>query len=409
MRGRTADVLGWLVLLVAAGAAVVVAWGTWWSVPAIVVYGALYAGAADARWHECGHGTAFRTDRWNDVVYPFASFLLFREPTVWRWSHVRHHSDTIIVGRDAEIVFRCPPSFALIVANCFNLVNGPRAIARMARHARGRIDPDVADYVPADEHRRVVVEARVFLAVLGAVIVVAVATRSLLPLVLVGLPTFYGVWMVVFFGMTQHAGLAEDVLDHRRNTRTVRMNPVFRFLYLNMNHHTEHHLFPTVPYHRLPALHATVGDQLAPPLPSTWAANRGTFPRPAPTARPGIRDLARPSRSGPRRAGTVPTGHGRRDAGHRCDRAGGGPDEACRDRRPIPHRVPPGTGRLRRDRPDVHPRRRRSRRRAAVGLGPRMPPAQRTFRPTDRRGSAANRPASRCRCVPPICSKERSG
>lgn len=273
-----ADVLGWLILLVASAVGVVLAWGTWWVVPAMVVYGALYAGAADARWHECGHGTAFRTDRWNDVVYPFASFLLFREPTVWRWSHVRHHSDTIIVGRDAEIAFPRPPRFALIAANCFNLVNGPRAIARMARHARGRIDPDVADYVPADEHRRVFVEARVFLAVLIGVIVVALATWSLLPLVLVGLPTFYGVWLVVFFGMTQHAGLAEDVLDHRRNTRTVHMNPVFRFLYLNMNHHTEHHLFPTVPYHRLPALHRELSDQLAPALPSTWAAYREILP-----------------------------------------------------------------------------------------------------------------------------------
>ena len=60
-----------------------------------------------------------------------------------------------------------------------------------------------------------------FLAILGAVIVVAVATRSLLPLVLVGLPTFLGVWMVVFFGIVHTRGLAEDVLDHRRNTRTV--------------------------------------------------------------------------------------------------------------------------------------------------------------------------------------------
>ena len=58
------------------------------------------------------------------------------------------------------------------------------------------------------------------------------------------------------FGLTQHAGLAEDVLDHRLNSRTVYMNPVFRFLYWNMNYHVEHHMFPMVPYHALPALHA---------------------------------------------------------------------------------------------------------------------------------------------------------
>ncbi|MEM9041787.1 MAG: fatty acid desaturase, partial [Actinomycetota bacterium] len=67
-------------------------------------------------------------------------------------------------------------------------------------------------------------------------------------------------------------GLAEDVLDHRANSRTVLMNPVFRFLYLNMNYHVEHHIFPTVPYYRLPALHAEVADSLPPPTTSTWKA-----------------------------------------------------------------------------------------------------------------------------------------
>jgi len=59
----------------------------------------------------------------------------------------------------------------------------------------------------------------------------------------------------VIFGLTQHAGLAENVLDHRLNCRTVCMNPVFRFMYWNMNYHLEHHMFPMVPYHALPALH----------------------------------------------------------------------------------------------------------------------------------------------------------
>ena len=69
----------------------------------------------------------------------------------------------------------------------------------------------------------------------------------------VGLPTLYGGWLALSFGLTQHAGLAEDVLDHRLNSRTVYMNPIFRFLYWNMNYHVEHHMFPMVPYHALPS------------------------------------------------------------------------------------------------------------------------------------------------------------
>ena len=55
------------------------------------------------------------------------------------------------------------------------------------------------------------------------------------------------------------------------------MNPVFRFLYLNMNYHVEHHLLPSVPYRSLPALHDEIKDQLAPAKPNVPAAYREIF------------------------------------------------------------------------------------------------------------------------------------
>jgi len=58
----------------------------------------------------------------------------------------------------------------------------------------------------------------------------------------------------------------------------VRMNPVFRFLYWNMNYHVEHHMFPMVPYHALPALHAEVRHDMPVPYPSTIAAYREILP-----------------------------------------------------------------------------------------------------------------------------------
>ena len=79
-------------------------------------------------------------------------------------------------------------------------------------------------------------------------------------------------------GLTQHAGLAEDVLDHRLNARTVYMNPIFRFLYWNMNYHVEHHLFPTVPYHALPKLHEAIKADCPEPYPSSIAAYREIIP-----------------------------------------------------------------------------------------------------------------------------------
>jgi fatty acid desaturase len=69
-----------------------------------LAYGVLYGSSTDSRWHECGHGTAFETRWMNEVIYQIACFMVLREPTVRRWSHARRHTDTIIVGRDPEVV-----------------------------------------------------------------------------------------------------------------------------------------------------------------------------------------------------------------------------------------------------------------------------------------------------------------
>ncbi|MCK5704197.1 MAG: NADH:ubiquinone reductase (Na(+)-transporting) subunit F, partial [Cyclobacteriaceae bacterium] len=85
-------------------------------------------------------------------------------------------------------------------------------------------------------------------------------------------------WLMLVYGTTQHAGLAENVLDHRLNCRTVMMNPINRWLYWNMNYHVEHHMFPLVPYYNLPKLHAIVKDDHPSPYPSIYAAFKEIIP-----------------------------------------------------------------------------------------------------------------------------------
>ena len=46
----------------------------------------------------------------------------------------------------------------------------------------------------------------------------------------------------------------------------------------NMNYHIEHHMFPLVPYHRLPELHEVVKDDCPPPYSSLWNAWREIAP-----------------------------------------------------------------------------------------------------------------------------------
>jgi fatty acid desaturase len=110
--------------------------------------------------------------------------------------------------------------------------------------------------------------AIVHLSIYAATVGLAVWMGSILPLMVVGLPRLYGAWHHVMTGLLQHGGLADNVTDHRLNSRTVLMNPVSRFIYWNMNYHVEHHMFPMVPYHALPRLHDLIKDDLPPPNPS---------------------------------------------------------------------------------------------------------------------------------------------
>jgi fatty acid desaturase len=241
-------------------------WGTWWAVPFLAAYGVLYGSTSDSRWHESGHGTAFKT-RWMDHgLYQIASFMIMRDPTTWRWSHTRHHTDTLIVGRDPEIAVMRPARLVRLLANLVGLVDVPLAFRLMFRHASGRLTADEADYVPESERHKVYRTARIDLAIYAIAIGLAIVLRTWLPVVLIGGPRLYGAFLFNLYGMTQHAGMGENVLDHRLNTRTVKMCVVNRFLYWNMNYHVEHHMFPMVPYYRLPDLQ---GDRPGGAAPAT--------------------------------------------------------------------------------------------------------------------------------------------
>jgi Na+-transporting NADH:ubiquinone oxidoreductase subunit F len=296
------DSILWIILFAGSGICGYLLWGTWWAILPFMMYGVLYATCADSRWHECGHGTAFKTDWLNNLVYEIASFMVLRESTPWRWSHARHHSDTIIVGRDPEIAAPRPPNLFAMFLACFNFQALPGYLRRVRRyfnrrygvesghlgleayfwhillHSFGRLSPEEKTYIPESEYRKVFVKARIHLLIYLGIIALSIYMRSILPLMFIGLPSIYGAWLMPIYGLTQHAGLAENVLDHRLNCRTVYMNPINRFIYWNMNYHVEHHMFPLVPYHNLPKLHEQVRADMPKPYNGLVEAWREIIP-----------------------------------------------------------------------------------------------------------------------------------
>lgn len=271
------DTLIWFALLFLSGFAVYWFWGSWIAIFPYIVYSVIYGSSSDSRWHESSHGTAFKTDWMNNVLYEISSFMVFRQSTAWKWSHARHHSDTIIRGRDPEISVKTPPDWTGLLLTFVGYSAVIPEARKLFRHVVGKIDSQVATYVPVSEQKKIFATARIYLAIYLAVIAASVYFHSWLPVLYIGLPNFLGAWLMPVYGFTQHAGLQENVLDHRLNSRTVYMNRLNRFLYWNMNYHVEHHMFPMVPYYNLPKLHQLILRDCPKPYPGIVAAFREIF------------------------------------------------------------------------------------------------------------------------------------
>ena len=240
-------------------------WPTLWSLPFWIAYSVLYTSGSDSRWHEAGHGTAFKTRWMNNAVYHIACFMLFRNPTLWRWSHARHHTDTIVVGRDPEIITMRPPVVYKAILLYIGLHTWDGFLA-MFRHAAKGLNEEEKSFTPEKEWPKAQFTARVWVGIIALTVLTALVTWSFLPFMVVGLgPAILGSFHFITTGLLQHTGMADNVIDHRLNTRTVYLNPISRFIYWNMNYHVEHHMFPMVPYHALPKLHELIKDDLPVP------------------------------------------------------------------------------------------------------------------------------------------------
>ena len=107
-------------------------------------------------------------------------------------------------------------------------------------------------------------------------IFISVYFQTWFPVFMILLPNFYGKTLIMLLGLTQHAGLQEDIKDHRLTTRSVYLNPIFSFLYWHMEYHVEHHIYPQVPSYNLKKLHILVKDQM--PKPRKGLLGAGVVP-----------------------------------------------------------------------------------------------------------------------------------
>ncbi|MEM7292852.1 MAG: fatty acid desaturase [Pseudomonadota bacterium] len=180
--------------------------------------------------------------------------------------HAQHHSKTAIVGHDVEIVLTNPLSLSSFVfKQLLDLNSIWYYFSRIVMFSTGKLDKEHRECVPPSEARKVVFEARMFFLVYAAIVIWAIITSSVWPILMFLFPRVAGAPIHGIMLATQHIGFAQNVKDHRRTTRTMKLNPLMRFLYWNMNYHVEHHMYPQVPFHALPKLHNAIAHDTPKP------------------------------------------------------------------------------------------------------------------------------------------------
>lgn len=257
---------GWLALTSAAGFLYYLSLPTYWVVPALMLYSTLLA-LGYAMSHETTHGTAFRTRWLNEAVFWFTSLIYGHEPYHRRYSHASHHTHTEIRGVDAQKPWNHPMTlwdYIKKLSGIGEVMGFPRILFP---HAVGHIPERVKVYTPQSERPNLIWGARAFLAIhAGFIGAFALAGLWWIPFVFFYIPRLVGGPLANnVFDMTQHAEMKEDVLDMRENTRSVKTTWWTNFIYSNMSYHCEHHLYPLVPFHALPALNEKVREHLPEP------------------------------------------------------------------------------------------------------------------------------------------------
>ena len=269
------DISVFIVALLLSGYLCVVSWGTLWSIPALLLYGNIFYCKIISIQHETNHETYFKTRALNKFFYHITSLLGGFEAVRWKWSHFHHHTYTIFTHEEVYDYENNSPKPTEPIRFLLNFLPlGPILNIQKIRHfthfeiikhSIGIITPVVKVTVPEKEIKKIVNSSRLYVGFWLLVILFSVLLQSWLPIIMLILPPFYGNTILMLLGMTQHAGLADNVKDHRKSTRTVIVNPFFSFLYSNMEYHIEHHMFPKIPCHNLKAFHQVVKDQMPTP------------------------------------------------------------------------------------------------------------------------------------------------
>ncbi len=208
--------------------------------------------------HECIHRTAFRS-RWiNDVVAWFCGAVLVLPPTYFRAFHFAHHRYTQDATRDPELSTPKPNSLAGYLFHVSGLPYWRAQAGVLIRHASGKVNER---FIAPAQRGAAVSEARSFLLLYFGLAGISILTESSAIVTYWLIPVLLGQPALRLYLLAEHTGCPETS-DMLANTRTTLTLWPLRALAWNMPFHVEHHTYPGIPFHALPAAHRLLRSKI---------------------------------------------------------------------------------------------------------------------------------------------------
>jgi fatty acid desaturase len=249
------DARGWLQVVTHFGAIGLTGWGiyatlgTGWVVIPFIMHGILlnylYAGQ-----HEFSHATVFKSVGLNEFFGRLFGLIVLHPRDMDQIQHFAHHRYTQLWREDGEL-YRPHYTLRSYLMSLTGLWLLRRSPGMLVRSALGDVR---APYVRGKNKERVVVEARASLAIYIAIIIGSIAFRSWAALLYWFAPLVLTKWGHQIQNLIEHIGMPHDK-NIFENTRSTKTNAFMRWMCWNMQFHTAHHAYPSVPFYRLKQLH----------------------------------------------------------------------------------------------------------------------------------------------------------
>ena len=202
--------------------------------------------------HECGHRTAFASRGLNDGVAWWAGVLSFYNADFYRRYHQWHHRYTHLPGLDPELEDSPPTDLGSYLLELSAI---PWWIGKLRGHWAGlRGDFRGRPYIPTEAIPAVRRSIQLQMAVYGVLLLASIPGGNGLLFWLWLLPLALAQPLLRFVMLAEHGG-CPFVPDGLRNTRTTLTLAPLRWLMWQMPFHSEHHLYPSLPFHALGRAH----------------------------------------------------------------------------------------------------------------------------------------------------------